>query len=82
MTTHTQTITLDSGRVLEVENDYCPGYPGDWLDPGEPEGFELVDVLEDGERIDTTESEDAEIIAQLWHDMLRRRDEEREPNDD
>lgn len=64
------TITLDSGRDLDVEFEVEPASGDGWHSPQSSEHIEVIRVSSGWQDAETTDAEDVEILAHLWRDLL------------
>ncbi len=70
------TLTLSSGRVVDVDADFFPGCPQTRTDPGACDSWDFS-VYVDGKHVETTPEEDDEIEAALFDNMSDRYDRDR-----
>lgn len=64
------TITLDSGRILDIEYDIEPADGDGWNSPKTGEHIEIIGVSQGWTEVETTDAEDVEILAALWRELL------------
>lgn len=74
------TITLDSGRILDVEYTIEPADGDGWNSPKTGEHIDITGAWDvslagkpgAGMDAETTDAEDVEILAALWREILVR----------
>ena len=63
------TVTLANGRELDVEWELEPASGDGITDQKSPECIEIIAVTQGWLDAETTDEEDTEILANLWHEL-------------